>query len=693
MGTCSMTRRVTDEHGSALLITLVIASILGLLGLGYLTLAEAEAFRAREHYERHRSAQATRDVLSLAATWLDPGDSALRPPLEALELDQRRGDIDGDGQPDAACDGRMPESRVASLDALATGAERACGELDAPDILLSADGPAADFLAGVSASLGEGVVIERVAIAAPTRFDGKETGLATVAATVAIQRGPHRVARTSGVAVVRELASLGGPELLVAGGDVTIHDGARLRWGMVDAGGDLSLPAIDSPSFPRSGLPRIHDGRTPLDFAPGRIIDWNMRTLRREFVGTELLGGSVMTRGVKAEHVEAPEIPDPWLSLRAAGSLVVGGEQACEKSTERQPWPYEPRARMVSDDLSHLSCHLPVADPLLEGRARRLVDDQVNAVGAGAATRRFLLADAGDDGHEATWREDGTGPARTASEWLEDAGARPVLATFLAGESEIPALARIPAMSGLVIVEAERVELVGDAPRLGHVVMPGEPFFDDGIDRDGDGVPEPETIGDGRWNIDAEEGEEVAVLAAAHEDLVNGRPPDGDLEATTLDRGAHEPFLNLDYPATLDDPSVTAVFWPREGRPAGWDPEDDRETSVSRDEEGARLDSWLTHRGVVLAPVGSLVVGPNVKLFGALRARLDVEVRAGAQLMHDAALARTGWPAGIELPRRALVDVRVERGRWEERGRHVSREGRSGTPPELGEGRSRRRGE
>src|SRR5687767_13552231 len=98
-----------DERGSALAVVLMVSVVLAILGMGIVVMGETESLQSRHSSDRQRSREASTAVVQLVASWFAvPDQPAVLPPPEAWRLDARRGDLDGDGTIDAACDGRDP---------------------------------------------------------------------------------------------------------------------------------------------------------------------------------------------------------------------------------------------------------------------------------------------------------------------------------------------------------------------------------------------------------------------------------------------------------------------------------------------------------------------------------------------------------------------------------------------------------
>lgn len=630
------------ERGSALVLALFVSLVLGLLGVSFLAMGELEQLQARNRVDRLRCREAARDLVELAAAWLDASrEPPLAPPAGGWDV-----------EPDWAT----------------------WGEHGVPATARVVD---PTWLDGMGWTLGNGLRVEHLELAPAPRVDGHRTGLAMVACTVSAWRGGARRAGMTASGRVVRLAGFHGPDVVAAGGSVTVEAGSRISWGRLRAGGDVQLPELSEDGFPWSGLPRRASGDVPLDFAPGGTVDWHVDTTAREYVLTELLGTTV--KGLPARPVVAPILPDPWLRVAAGRHVLVGraGRRWTRHDAARQPRPHDPEESLVAESLSHLLQHQGPVDVAADGHLARLADGLIGrSLGGGGAVRRFLLDRSADPRAEPTWREGGTGPARTAAEWLGGPGATPVLAVFASSGADPPARVVLRGGAGIVVVQAAEVLLDGSLSPAPHVIhAPGEPFLDVGLDADGDGLTDADTIGNGRWDFDADgdgspdrTGVPDLLFDLVHRDVRDGRLPDGDRSPGGLVSVPHEPFLNLVYPTSDDDLGTRVAF---SAEDAEWrlvedldgdgfaEPGVDRITTTARDEIGGLLRAELHFAGVVANPVGDVRVGTGFRMHGAVRAQGDVTVSTRARLSFDGALAREGWPESVGLSRIALADLAV----------------------------------
>jgi len=497
-------------------------------------------------------------------------------------------------------------------------------------------------------TLAEGLVIERIAISAPVLTGGGALGRATLTVTVSAWHGALFGGRTTLASTVEDAPALVGPEVLASGGDVSVARGAELRWGLVRADGNVRLPGPEQAGHPASGLPRGSSGLAPLDYSPGSPVDWNPDTSFRESLLSELIGYTSGGERLRDGESDPPRIADPWLAVQA----YRRGEDGIE------------------GDSSHLLQRLgSVSDPLLDGRATSVLHGSAGAAGGQQRGQRRFVLSGTQPGGEGLWAENGTGPSRPAADWLAGSVASPFLAVFTAAGGEPPARVTLHEGAGIVLVEADRVLMTATSGgRIEAVNMPGEPFEDSGIDIDGDGRVEPETVGNGRWDCDCDgdgrpddEPPRSLMFEFVHAHVQDGSFPDGDQDPASLATAPHEPFLNLDYPVTATDPSVRVVYSDLPGaspRPVHdldgdgtLDPMADLFTTRARDETGARLAMPLHFRGLVVNAAGSIELGPGFKLHGAVRALGDVGLLAGATLSFDEGLALEGRPAGLGLPK------------------------------------------
>lgn len=628
---------------------ILVSCLLGLLGFAYLALGEMEARSVRRHVDRERCRQAALDVATLASTWWRRPDGRGGPEPAASEW---RG----------AYRAWLEAGRESPFwDGLPAG--RLSGDAAVPDLLLEKGSP---FLAELAATLDEDLVIERLAIDA-----ADDPGVrARLTCTVAIRHGRELGARVSLSAQVLDAPAFRGPEVVASGGDVRLAPGARVRWGLVRADGDVRVPPAGAEGFPASGLPRGSGGFEPRHFAPGGPVDWNPRTGFRECVLTELIGYTSGGERVPAGELSPPPIRDPWLAVHAGHRLIVGESTSWSgRPGARQPLPHDPRRGGLELDASHLVQRLgPGADPSLGGRADDLAAGRTGPQGGQTrAMRRFVLAGE-EPGGEALWREGAAGPARPAAEWLRGSEAAPFLAVFTAGGRDLPGRVTLNEGAGVVVVEARELRLrATGGGREEAVNMPGEPFQDRGIDTDGDGWVEPGTAGNGRWDCDCdgdgrpdEQPPRDLMFDFVHGDVGGGKLPDGDRDPTGLATAPHEPFLNFAWPTDWRDPAVRVSYAGLEGfeaRPVrdldgdgAFRPDEDLFTSSAHDAVGARLRTVLHFRGLVVNLAGSVELGAGFRMFGAVRAAGDVELLAGAELSHDGELARSGRPDGLGLP-------------------------------------------
>ncbi len=636
------------------MIAIFVSFLLGLLGMSYLLMGEMEARTVQRHVDRARCRLAAHDVATLAASWWNASEagSAFLPPASEWGgslLDWRER---GDAHP-----------FVEGLPARAL-----VGDDGRPDLLLE-DGA---FLERLADTLAEGLVVERIAIFAPAQAGGGAFGRATLTVTVSAWHGALFGGRTTLVSTVEDAPALVGPELLASGGDVSIARGAELRWGLVRADGNVRLPGPEQAGHPASGLPRGSSGLAALDYSPGSHVDWNPDTSFRESLLSELIGYTSGGERLRDGESDPPRIADPWLAVQAGQGLFVGrqGRRWAERIGARQPRPHRRAEGGIEGDSSHLLQRLGSAtDPLLDGRAVSVLRGSAGAAGGQQRGQRRFVLSGTQPGGEGLWAENGTGPSRPAADWLAGSVASPFLAVFTAAGGEPPARVTLHEGAGIVLVEADRVLMTATSGgRIEAVNMPGEPFVDSGIDIDGDGRVEPETVGNGRWDCDCDgdgrpddEPPRSLMFEFVHAHVQDGSFPDGDQDPASLATAPHEPFLNLDYPVSATDPSVRVVYSDLPGaspRPVHdldgdgtLNPMADLFTTRARDETGARIAMPLHFRGLVVNAAGSIELGPGFKLHGAVRALGDVGLLAGATLSFDEGLALEGRPAGLGLPR------------------------------------------
>jgi hypothetical protein len=642
------------QEGAALVTAIFVSFLLGLLGLSYVMIGELEARTVQRHVDRERCRLAAEDVATLATSWWaapEAGTPFLPGPAEWTGRfnDWRER---GDAHPFA---GGLPAAALR-------------GDDTSPDLLLE-DGP---YLDRLGETLGEGLLVERVAISAPAGDeDGRPLARATLSVTVSAWRGGLFGGRSTLVSTIEDAPAFRGPELIAAGGDVRVVAGARLRWGQVRADGDVQLPGPEQAGYPRSGLPRNKTGFDAVDYAPGGDEDWNLETSLRESVLSELIGYTRAGERVPGGESEPPRLADPWLSIRAGDGLFLGGQgrRWAKTSGSRQPQPYAGSGGLLETDASHLLQRLgDGTDPLLGDRAEGVLRGRTGASGGEQrGQRRFVLSGVGAGG-EGLWAENGVGDARPAADWLSGSAASPFVAVFTAAGRVPPPRVTVHEGAGIVVVEAERLLLVArSGGRLEVVNMPGEPFQDTGIDIDGDGRVEPSTAGNGRWDCDCDgdgrpdvQPPRELLFDLVHGEVRNGGFPDGDHDPAHLALAPHEPFLNLDYPVDGPDDSVRVVYGalpdaaPRPVRDLDGDGlvslETDLFTTRARDEQGARMTLPLHFRGLVVNAAGSVQLGPGYRLHGAVRALGDVELQAGAGVSFDEGLALEGRPSGLNLP-------------------------------------------
>jgi hypothetical protein len=694
MGWPALPRRTAqDDDGSALVFTLMVATVLGAVGLSYAVLAEREVRASLLWQDRQRSQLAARDVLEVAGAWFSAPASGhpLLPPPEAWTLSERRGDREGDGEVDAECDGSTASGQLGAWreagashpfapDVFEATARALCGTPQAPDLLLEGG----DYLLELSRTLGENVVIERVTISAAPTVEGRPSGLAHVTCDVAIRRESFLGNRTHAEANVLLWPLEPSEEVILAGDDITLLARSEVHWGAVEAAGDIHLPPPGVPGFPASGLPRGNDGRRPIDIAPGGAVDWNLATTFRECVLTELLGET--RRGVfVSRRPDPPPVPDPWLSLRAGREFVFEPPVRHDPRTitDRHPWPHDPASTPLPEDRSHLSRQPAREDPLGEGGLRDLV---AAAEGGGSrgpgGVRRFVLVQDGAERGEPLWREDGEGPARSASSWLGGPGGAAAISIFVAPEDARPPRVTLEGGRGIVLVDAREVVLRPGAFAVAAtpVNLPGEPFLDVGIDVDGDRHVEPTTAGNARWDLDGDGDERPDedpthasfALEVSHAGMASGYLPHWDQDERYLGITPHEPFLNLAYPSSTDDLSCRVDFLAgradtgqvvdEEPPPPGQDLPTVRRTTMACDAVGPRLELPVHLHGLLINVGGDVRVESGFRVHGALRVTGAVTVAADARVTFDAALARDGWPAVPGLRRTRLEDIAVGRG-------------------------------
>ena len=413
------------EEGAALVLAVLVITLLTLLGVSYLMMADTESRIAENERLAAQVLYVGESGVRMVKRWFDtPGSAAnlVNPPIAAIDRTLRRIDADGDPSTDPVPqDGSTWPMYKQGVDLDADGEDDVfdrpyrsslrdtlLGTESGPDVRIdgSASEAARTFLSDLSDALlggfpagGAGIRarIARIDVYAPpyVRVGGawNRYGVATAAVTARISRtsGPSEIVLAEKVvrAVLNETPFPGpfGP----------LHSCAELRydgnfsphWGTVTAVGDLDLPnALDvkvDDSIPR-GIPT----------APRVDTMW----------GSDLTTSPNWADYAASVGASGLAIEDPWLRILTAGDFLEptghprgGGQQPLPFSWS----PPHPAPLADADDHSNLFQNLPLV---------RCPDFDYE-------TWKSIATSGGENVHYYTWangssfQENGIGPALT----------------------------------------------------------------------------------------------------------------------------------------------------------------------------------------------------------------------------------------------------------------------------------------
>lgn len=298
-----------------------------------------------------------------------------------------------------------------------------------------------------------------------------------------------------------------------------------------------------------------------------------------------------------------------------------------------------------------------------------------------------LYSYAGTEGGEPIFRRNGGSAARTAREWLLEGRARTGagLHFFDTTDGSAPSPENLTPpvylrgrgswpMRGFLYFNARKVVLRASSGTAAPTAVrpPGEPFLDAGLDLDGDGricnmgssdsccpaapvtpaertrCNEARTVGNGVWDVemdlDCDARREVCdsdgarplepvqhtLFASSHAPAPGALPHEGT-DPRFLRPFAHEPFLNLDYPADWRDPARLDWDAAREG------------TTTGRDRRGPEREVSLHLYGILFAE-GEVVLHGRIHACGAILAGGGIEVLGRPVVLHDSGLLLNRWP-------------------------------------------------
>jgi len=624
------------ERGSALVVVILLCSVLALLGLLLLQIADTDSALVRRTREREQIVQAAESGARMVKAWFDAPVSGERAAArrtflgrfdlrEAARFERARRIIDADGNPATATvaadgtpgrerwrDGRALWADAALLDLFHKpwhgGVPVALlGNAAGADILLE-DRGGVDLLDEINHALfgnqTDGIRIDRIAVFSPRRNAAFEPlGFATIEVVASLHRSLDRTAgipqaapggRALGRATVRmglaevRAGSPRGP--LAACGNLSAGGALRAAWGRVTAGGDIHLQSPDPDADIASTWPWRDERSHISGFDPG---DPHERWLA---------------------HAPAV-VEDPWLTVVAGGTLTgYAGFPA-------QPFPHDP-AGPIDADHSNLfqsgQADCPAFDHAL-WRGRLL---QTAPGDASEAHVWHLVPEPGTG----LYRRSGLGPARSVREWTHG---REGIFFFDTMDGLPPHPGNLaPPVSivggdwhaaGLIIMNARSFEITAAAGRPVAVLPPGEPWDD--------------ADGDGAWS-----------------------PP--------------ETFVNLRYPDRTDasgHPESFAMDPSAAGIGVVVTPEGDEHriaTTTSRDPRGLPLLVSVNFHGV-LYNAGDIVADGDATCFGTVIAGGDVVTRTPgaptARFLYDERMSRGEWPPpDIAMPRTWITFWEVE---------------------------------
>ena len=496
------------QRGSALVIAILIAVILTLLGVSFLMMAETENRIASNERHAAQALYAAEAGARAVRSWFDRPETGLGfPPLAVVDRSLRRIDEDGAGpgveQAATQGDPNWPwykDGVDLDLDGFEDLFDRPyrdgrehmlLGTEDGPDLRIDPEfsSAAEDYLEQLSEalfqdSIDSGLVarISRVDVYGPPYLERNGTwtryGMGRVRVTAEIHpvEFPERtLARETLDAVLNEVPYRRPFGPLHSCGDLTFEPELTVHWGAVTAQGNATLPAslADIPL----GLPHSLPGNPRV----GPLWDdgW-----QEDFA---------LYQGVLGDPLYDSNVEDPWLRVLIGGAISgISGTQPYAS-----PWEVWIDGDPTPDCCDHSNLFQGMAFvgcPVYDYDTWKMIAE---SDGSGV---HLYIWDGGD-----SFRENGTGPARTFAEITDD---REGIFFFDTRDGQPPtdgddngtydnltpaiSVTGIWAFKGMIYLNAESLQ-INAAPRAtiaGETVTlrpPGEPCRD--ADADGEHDP------------------------------------------------------------------------------------------------------------------------------------------------------------------------------------------------------------
>lgn len=544
----------SNERGSALVLAILVITMLTLLGVSLLMMADTEVRIAENERLAAQVLYFGESGVRMVKRWLDtPGSTAnlINPPIAAIDRTLRRIDVDGDPSTDPMPqDGSTWPMYKQGVDLDGDGADDVfdrpyrsslrdtfLGTESGPDVRIDEEGSSAarTFLSDLSEALmggfpagGVGIRarIVRIDVYEPPRLEVAGTwtrfGVATVAVTARILRVSGRSEIVLAEKVIRAVLN----EAPFPGPSGPLHSCAEMRyngnfsphWGTVTAVGDVDLPnALDvkvDDSIPR-GIPVA----ARVDTMWGSDLAANPNWVN-------------YAASVGASHLP---IEDPWLRFLTAGDFLT--TTGHHRGGGQQPFPFawsppHPAPLADADDHSNLFQNLPFV---------RCPDFDYEVW-------KSIATSGGENAHYYTWangssfQENGIGPAVTFEAITDDRAGlfffdtkdrRPPHDDDGDGayDNLTPAI-RIAGSTwgtrGFLYLNAEQFQTRGVTGRAATFRAPGEPFLDQNANARRDetepylNLEYPDTLGGVIRATDADDGYDGAGPAIEDEAAVWG---------------------------------------------------------------------------------------------------------------------------------------------------------------------------
>jgi len=698
------------ERGSAVLVAAMVSAVLALMGVAFITLSETETWISVNRRDAEQVLSVAESGVNMAVTWYNNPDATrnlLLPPTASVIQNLRVGDSDFDGTDDidAPTNGLVDYYRGGRgsggyrlFDRPYRGNrwDTLWGDEDNPDILIQDDESVpGEYLDEINAlfnpssdkSLGK-VRITEIRIYAPPTDSVLRTryGIATIQVTAVKTREPwssEAVARQTVRAVLNEIPFPVPIGALEAEGSIDQSGNFGAHWGGTGTEDDLNVP--NGANYPGPTVPRLSKDRFGFaDFSP------DAPDLDPVAGGTQNLLTQLIDT-VYAKDEGLPDgLPDPWLVYMVNGEFADAVGNPAE-----QPWPYQYNPGWAQDN-SHVFQHqtylFPEADYEVWKEIARMPLPNV---------RYFEYAGLGGSA-EPIFREDGRGNALEIQHWVNleytVSGVEPSIFFFDTANSLNPqnggpgVLAPVHEISsgdimaatggfyvaGFVFANVTQTGTSGISTKGRDIWAnpPSEPFLDEGIDLNGNGIvgdtqPELETAGNGWWDFDIDndgvsDGDRYTELygtaawtawASAHE-YADGVVPHGGANPATLASKPHEPFLNLawrdqtelgwEIPVDFDHEATFTRF-------VGTDINDDGAEDVTTtlwDLRGAKLELIRCNINGLWYSEGSYDGSGNMNVYGSVFYRSGFQATGSPNIWFNSEIYRGNYPFNTwDLPR------------------------------------------